>query len=212
MDKKKFEKIKNKILVGTTLSIPMLFGATSCSSEQDRGVDVYGDKIEVMSSKSADSLKAYDLKQSEIMLTAAYYGDFEGVKTAIEKGADINAQKKDDGRTSLMMLLPQISDIDMMKRYSNGKPEIPGHEKIAVINFLIDHKDIDLTIKDKAGCSILDYAEAATIRTSISKATHRERGDAVSISIKRHIEERLNNNQNPNQKTFNLTQEMGYER
>lgn len=212
MDKNKFKAAKNKILIGAALTASVA-SLSSCGDDyyKQKGKDVYGDKIEVMPSTKSNSLKVYDIKQSEKMLTAAYYGDFEGVKKAIENGADINAQKNDDGTTALMMLLPRISDVDMYKSSVSGKSVIPGLAKMEVINFLIDHEDIDFTLKDRAGCTVLDHSESLTVRGSFSKGTRRSRGDAVSLSIFKHIQERAEE-QSKNNKTYNLVQEMRYER
>lgn len=166
-----------QLVTAAVLTTPV---ATSCDTTTENK-NSSEDKIENVA-QSAD----------ELLLNAAEIGDFEAVKNAIEKGANVNAQDSKTGRTALMLaysdaLLPH-GDFEHPQSYS---PKTINRFKIT--NYLINHKDIDLSVQDHTGANFLHHINAGLELHGSIKTIH-----PGELAIKEAVEKKMTEQEKTN--------------
>lgn len=95
--------------------------------------------------QALDSLKQMQSEVDATLLQAAACGDLEGVKTALENGADVNAQGDKSGNTALMNVV----------EYCN-----PTSKAYEIAMYLLGEPSIRTQIENKRDISAIDMVKA----------------------------------------------------
>lgn len=120
------------------------------------------------------------------------------VKTAIDKGADVNAQNS-NGNTMLMEILNLNNRVAGNANIDLNAFNTP--EYLQTISYILDQNP-NLKIENKMGINALDYAECMI-------DCNNELPSAANVSVVRHIREKYNQQERQNTKEQTQTQVKG---
>lgn len=95
--------------------------------------------------QALDSLKQMQQSVDAVLLRAAAQGDLEGVKAALENGADVNAQGEKSGNTAMMNAIEHCADTP---------------KAFDVVMYLLGEPSIRTRIENKKGISAVDLVRA----------------------------------------------------
>lgn len=172
-----------KVFWGSTVLLGMAPGATSCVSPTNKSEEAK----QVYVAENAD----------ELLIAAAKKNDFETIKKAIENGANVNAQDPESGKTALMFLHSKLTWlIEYKEPYS--KEQIKQFE---MIHYLLNHKDIDLSVPDYTGAQYIHHINAHIEhhRSHGAKNTH-----PGELALKETVEKKMAEQEKTNTKNKTL--------
>ena len=139
--------------------------------------------------QALDSLKQMQSEIDATLLQAAAHGDLEGVKTALENGADVNAQGEKSGNTALMNAIEHCSDTK---------------KAFDIAMYLLGEPSVRTKIENKRGISAVDlvnaklnsgHAEWETIARKFGEPTtdnSRQRGNSELDKFANQVKETYN--------------------
>ena len=164
------DRIK-KAFLGTGLLLSMAPGVTSCASTN--------------TNDNEESKQEYTVENADqLLIAAAKKNDLETLKEAIEAGADVNAQDPESGRTALMFLHDRLSYV-IEYREPYGEEQLKQFE---MIHYLLNHKDIDLSVPDYTGAQYIHHVNAHIEHHDVHGGKKMHPGELV---IKEIVEQKM---------------------